>query len=84
MAIVRARDAGPEHRAKIESPTYAKTSRPVPKTLLIEIGTPIKSFSARFKCGTDLLWPVVRIIEPSGIELLSPAHVCRHEIEAGD
>jgi hypothetical protein len=84
MAIVRAKYAGKEHAEMIDHRTYALISGKPSLEYLIEIGKPYPAPEWRKGCGTDLLWPVVRIIEPVGIELLSAAHVCRHEIEAGD
>jgi hypothetical protein len=80
MAIVTAKYAGAEHLAKIH---FKPKGALVPSPVLIEIGKPHKAPS-RWQCGTDVVWPVLRIIEPPGIELVGNEVVCRHEIEAGD
>jgi hypothetical protein len=81
MAIVRARYAGRAHDKKL--PAAAHLSAPIPKVVLIEIGIPMQP-TPDWKCGTDLLWPVLRIIEPPVHFVGCNAMVCRHEIEAGD
>jgi hypothetical protein len=83
MAIVRARSGGTEHD-KLVPPISTVTSAPIPKEIVIEIGTPHEP-SAGWRCGTDLVWPVLRIVQPAGIVIESKNPVvCRHEIEAGD
>ena len=35
-------------------------------------------------CGTDVVWPVLQVEGIPGWQLIDTAHVCRHQIIAGD
>jgi hypothetical protein len=81
MAIVRAKYAGKKHSALI--PCAGRLPK-IPDSVVIEIGKPHEPHSA-WKCGTDVVWPVLKIIEPAGVTLTDHRFVvCRHEIVAGD
>jgi hypothetical protein len=80
-AIVRIKYAGRDHRKMIAAvPTRVRAPH---QTFLAEIGMPQEP-QASWRCGTDLVWPVLRIIDHPEIVIYGNAWVCRHEIEAGD
>jgi len=79
MAIVRANYiAGHNH-----SVPRAHRFLDIPDSVLIEVGRPHEPRTHR-ECGTDIVWPVLRILNPPGIVIRGGEAVCRHEIEAGD
>jgi hypothetical protein len=47
------------------------------------IGTPVKP-DASWDCGTDVVWPVLKLEGHPELELLKTPYVCRHMIEIGD
>jgi hypothetical protein len=85
MAIVRVRPGGAEHAKLISRVQTAKHNRQWAKDeeLWVEIGVPVEPRAA-WECGTDLVWPVLRVVKPADLTFESGTHVCRHEIEAGD
>jgi hypothetical protein len=86
--IVEVRYAGDEHELKIHSPSAIECpqNRKIKKTeiIVVELGAPELPNERRARCGTDLVWPVIRIIKPTDLRLHAMPHVCRHEIIAGD
>lgn len=84
MAIVTIVSGGSEHNRKITIPgVTAKRNPRIDEKLIVEIGVPIEPDSG-WKCGTDLVWPVLRFIKPTDIQPVPMPYVCRHQIEAGD
>lgn len=86
MAVVRISNAGLEHnRLNLETPKAALRQVRKDEIILVEIGTPVKP-KKHWGCETDLVWPVVRILQPPDLTSanIHSVYVCRHEIEAGD
>lgn len=82
MAIVRVRYPGADHDAKLRR-DYTRPPWKI-QIAVIEVGTPVEPDDTRKLCGTDVVWPVLRVIDPPGKKLIVTPYVCRHEIEGAD
>ena len=84
MAIVQFTGGGKDHAAMVNG-VKARANRKLKSDEqgLIEIGVPTKPHS-HWECGTDLVWPVVRVLKPADFILYESVYVCRHQIVAGD
>jgi hypothetical protein len=84
-AIVRITKTASEHNSLKWSPPKNRSIHPEElANVWGELGIPVAPQS-NWICGTDLVWPVIRMVKPADIffpEL--PPYVCRHMIVAGD
>jgi hypothetical protein len=84
--IVQLKNGGTEHDATLQMARTSAPSRPFRPTekIITELGSPVEPIGARKNCGTDLVWPVLRILKPEDVTFEETPYVCRHQIIAGD